>query len=82
MASPGAWFKLPKPGAWSEEYVRWSKRDLSTKCYVYFWVDGIHVQARLEDAAQCLLLMVPPSLRTDVDGKQIGPEAPLRGLIF
>jgi Transposase, Mutator family len=38
--------------AWSEEHARWSKRDLSAKRYVYFWVDGIHVQARLEDAAQ------------------------------
>jgi putative transposase len=41
---------------WSEEHTRWSKRDLSAKRYVYFWVDGIHVQARLEDAAQCLLV--------------------------
>ena len=41
--------------AWSEEHARWSKRDLSAKRYVYFWVDGIHVQARLEEAAQCLL---------------------------
>ena len=44
--------------AWSEEHVRWSKRDLSAKRYVYFWVDGIHVQARLEDAAQCLLVII------------------------
>jgi len=44
--------------AWSDEHLRWSKRDLSAKRYVYFWVDGIHVQARLEDAAQCLLVIV------------------------
>ena len=44
--------------AWSEEHARWSKRDLSTKRYVYFWVDGIHVQARLEGAAQCLLVII------------------------
>src|SRR5207247_8200613 len=43
--------------AWSEEHARWSKRDLSSKRYVYFWVDGIHVQARLEDDAQCLLVI-------------------------
>ena len=30
----------------------------TAKRYVYFWVDGIHVQARLEDAAQCLLVIV------------------------
>ena len=44
--------------AWSDEHVRWSKRDLSAKRYVYFWVDGIHVQARPEDAAQCLLVII------------------------
>jgi putative transposase len=44
--------------AWSEEHRRWSKRDLSAKRYVYFWVDGIHVQARLEDDAQCLLVII------------------------
>ena len=44
--------------AWSEEHARWSKRDLSGKRYVYFWVDGIHVQARLEDTAQCLLVII------------------------
>jgi putative transposase len=44
--------------AWSEEHARWSKRDLSAKRYVYFWVDGIHVQARLEDAAQCFVVII------------------------
>ena len=44
--------------AWSEEQARWSKRDLSAKHYVYFWADGIHVQARLEDAAACLLVII------------------------
>jgi putative transposase len=43
---------------WSEEHVRWSRRDLSAKRYVYFWADGIHVQARLEDDAQCLLVII------------------------
>src|SRR2546422_6649067 len=44
--------------AWVDEYARWLGRDLSAKRYVYFWVDGIHVQARLEDAAQCLLVII------------------------
>jgi len=43
---------------WSAEHARWSQRDLSAKRYVYFWVDGIHVQARLEDAAQCVLVII------------------------
>ncbi len=24
--------------AWSDEHARWSKRDLSAKRYVYFWI--------------------------------------------
>jgi len=43
---------------WADEHARWLKRDLSTRRYVYFWADGIHVQARLEDAAQCLLVII------------------------
>ena len=44
--------------AWSAEHLRWSQPDLSAKRYVYFWVDGIHVQARLEHDAQCLLVII------------------------
>jgi putative transposase len=43
---------------WSDEHARWQNRDLSTKHYVYLWVDGIHVQARLEDEAQCILVII------------------------
>jgi transposase-like protein len=28
------------------------------KRYVYFWVDGIHLEARLEDQAQCILVIM------------------------
>lgn len=44
--------------AWTDEHARWLKRDLSARRYVYFWADGIHVQARLEDEAQCLLVII------------------------
>ena len=44
--------------AWADEHARWLKRDLSARRYVYFWADGIHVQARLEDEAQCLLVIL------------------------
>jgi transposase-like protein len=44
--------------AWADEHARWRDRDLSGKRYVYFWVDGIYVQARLEDDAQCLLVII------------------------
>ena len=35
--------------------MRIQERDLSAKQYVYLWVDGIHVEARLEDEAQGIL---------------------------
>src|SRR5207302_7436746 len=44
--------------AWVDEHARWRARDLSAKRYVYFWADGIYVQARLEDDAQCLLVII------------------------
>lgn len=44
--------------AWSEEHDRWRKRDLSIKRYVYWWVDGIYLEARLEDKAQCILVII------------------------
>ena len=43
---------------WSEEHRKWSARDLSAKRYVYVWADGIHVQARLEEEAQCILVIL------------------------
>lgn len=34
------------------------RSDLSSKRYVYFWADGIHLEARLEDQAQCILVII------------------------
>ena len=42
---------------WVDEHKRWNERDLSAKRYVYIWADGIHLQARLEDDAQCILVV-------------------------
>jgi putative transposase len=44
--------------AWVDEHARWLDRDLSAKRYVYVWADGIYVQARLEDDAQWLLVII------------------------
>lgn len=44
--------------AWSEELKEWQQRSLKGKEYVYFWVDGIHFGARLEDASQCMLVII------------------------
>jgi transposase-like protein len=46
---------------WGQEYDAWSRRDLSDKQYVYVWADGIHVNVRLENEAncrQCLLVLM------------------------
>ena len=43
---------------WIDEHKRWNERDLSTKRYIYVWADGIHLQARLEDNAQCILVII------------------------
>jgi transposase-like protein len=43
---------------WSEEHARWQKRDLSAKRYVYCWADGIYLEARLEERAQCILVII------------------------
>jgi transposase-like protein len=43
---------------WFEEQAAWQKRDLSAKRYVYIWADGIHLEARLEDEKQCILVLI------------------------
>jgi len=43
---------------WADEHARWRTRDLAAKRYVYIWADGIHLQARLEDDAQCVLVII------------------------
>ena len=43
---------------WQDDHAQWSKRDLSAKRYVYVWADGIHLQVRLEDEKQCILVII------------------------
>ena len=43
---------------WIDEHRRWNRRDLCAKRYVYMWADGIHLQARLEADAQCILVII------------------------
>jgi transposase-like protein len=44
--------------SWNDEYGRWCKRNLTYKHYVYLWVDGVHFGVRLEDASQCMLVVI------------------------
>lgn len=42
---------------WEEDLKLWQRRDLSGKQYVYFWVDGIYCNVRMDDR-QCLLVII------------------------
>ena len=43
---------------WKQDYEQWCQRDLSKGRYIYIWIDGIHCQARREDARICLLVVI------------------------
>lgn len=53
--SPGVISRLKS--AWEEEQLAWSKRPLSDKQYVYWWVDGIGFPARDEER-RCVLVVL------------------------
>jgi putative transposase len=60
--------------AWQAEYERWQRRDLSARRYVYVWADGIYLQARMEPAAECMLVLIgaTPEGRKELVGFQVG----------
>ena len=43
---------------WQDEAKAFGARDLSGTDYVYLWVDGIHLQVRLDQEKLCLLVMI------------------------
>jgi putative transposase len=59
---------------WAGEYERWQRRDLSARRYVYLWADGVYLQARMEDAAACMLVLVgaTPEGKKELVGFQVG----------
>jgi transposase-like protein len=42
---------------WQQDFEQWQHRDLRHKRYVYFWVDGIFCNVRMDDK-QCLLVVM------------------------
>ena len=54
--SPGVISRLKSD--WENEYHTWNKRDLSRKHYVYLFADGIYLNARMEDASSCVLVII------------------------
>ena len=40
------------------EYDKFQHRDLSLRNYVYWWADGIYLKARMEEAKDCVLVVI------------------------
>ena len=59
---------------WKADLARWQGRVLSARRYVYIWADGIHIQARMEENAQCILVIIgaTPEGKKELIGFQIG----------
>ncbi len=59
---------------WADEYARWQGRDLSARRYVYVWADGVYLQARMEEQAECMLVLIgaTPEGRKELVGFQVG----------
>ncbi|MDP4026494.1 IS256 family transposase [Methylobacterium sp. NEAU 140] len=59
---------------WADEYARWQARDLSARRYVYVWADGVYLQARMEDQAECMLVLIgaTPEGKKELVGFQVG----------
>jgi len=45
-------------GIWQKDFAAWNARSLEGKQYVYFWVDGVHFNIRLEEDRQCILVIM------------------------
>ena len=60
--------------SWADEYARWQGRDLSARRYAYVWADGVYLQARMEDQAECMLVLIgaTPEGRKELVGFQVG----------
>lgn len=59
---------------WRAVYDRWQARDLSARRYAYIWADGVYLQARMEDNAECMLMLIgaTPEGKKELVGFQVG----------
>jgi putative transposase len=59
---------------WADEYARWQGRDFSARRYVYIWANGVYLQARMEEQAECMLVLIgaTPEGRKELVGFQVG----------
>src|SRR6187549_1145459 len=70
--SPAAITRLT--AEWQSDYAAWQKRDLSARRYVCLWADGVYLQARMEAAAECMLVLLgaTPEGKKELVGFQTG----------
>ena len=70
--SPGVITRLT--AEWQADYAAWQKRALSARRYVYVWADGVYLQARMEAAAECMLVLIgaTPEGKKELVGFQTG----------
>ena len=73
-AEPVAGRYLTADGGVAGGYEAWQKRDLSARRYVYVWADGVYLQARMEDNAECMLVLIgaTPEGKKELVGFQAG----------
>jgi transposase-like protein len=59
---------------WQAQYDTWTRRDLSARHYVYIWADGVYLQARMEENAECMLVIIgaTPEGKKELIGFQVG----------
>jgi len=70
--SPGVITRLT--AGWQAQYDTWQRRDLSARRYAYIWADGVYLQARMEDNAECMLVIIgaTPEGKKELLGFQVG----------
>lgn len=70
--SPGVLARLT--AGWQADYDTWTQRDLSARHYVYIWADGVYLQARMEENAECMLVIIgaTPEGKKELIGFQVG----------
>ena len=59
---------------WQVDYDAWTRRDLSARHYAYIWADGVYLQARMEENAECMLVIIgaTPEGKKELIGFQVG----------
>lgn len=70
--SPGVISRLT--AGWQAQYDTWTRRDLCARHYVYIWADGVYLQARMEENAECMLVLIgaTPEGKKELIGFQVG----------